>query len=101
MRSTEGESQKDTKHMIIRTESGSLYEIDVPGSRIRRLRGTAPGTARVGNDGDWRAYSQLFPAHPERGSCLSIIWAADDRGPAARPGHVPGTMTSPVVEVYP
>lgn len=84
--------------MVIRTESGSLYEIDVPGSRIRRLRGTAPGTARVGNDGDWRAYAETSP--PTVGHSLAIIWAADDRGPAARPGHIPGTVTSPVVQVY-
>lgn len=87
--------------MIIRTESGSLYEIDAPGARIRRLRGITPGTpgtARFGNDGDWRATAEVSPVRV--GLPLLIVWAADDRGPAARPGHLPGTQTSRVMEVY-
>lgn len=86
--------------MIIRTETGSLYEIDAAGERIRRLHGKAPATARTARtapDGEWRSGTA---SNPTIGRPLLIVWADEKVGPPAAPGAIPGTMTSRVVEIY-
>jgi hypothetical protein len=36
------------------TESGSVYEADISGLRIRRLEGQRDPTPRQGKDGEWK-----------------------------------------------
>jgi len=83
----------------VKTESGSVYEIDTDGKRFRRLSGERPPTARQGADGSWRGYARIDPSQLQVGLPIFIMWAVDDQGPPAAPGCIPGTMTSRVVEL--
>lgn len=83
----------------IKTESGSVYELDLTGKRIRRLSGVAAPTARQGADGSWRAYDAIWPIEPRVGRGMLISWADESVGPAAAPGTFPGTVTSNVAEI--
>lgn len=38
------------------TQTGSLYELDAPNKRVRRLQGTHEPTPRQGEDGEFREY---------------------------------------------
>lgn len=46
-----------SKCQFIKTESGSIYEIDEAHSRARRLTGNGPPTTRVGET--WREYVDI------------------------------------------
>lgn len=46
--------------MIFKTESGSKYEWDRFGKRIRRISGVRPPTASIGADGEWHAYDKAI-----------------------------------------
>jgi hypothetical protein len=87
--------------VILRTVSGSVYELDEAAKRLRRLSGVRAATARQGADGAWRQYDQLGPDTPVVGLPLFVKWADESVGPAAVPGAYPGTMTSIVIEVNP
>jgi hypothetical protein len=63
-----------------RTESGSLYQVDLAGRRIRRLAGHHEPTARQGEDGHWRAYVELLPSEPQSGAPLLIVWGRQPDG---------------------
>lgn len=45
--------------MKFKTKSGSRYELDIDGKRIRRLGGVKEPTHRQGVDGEWRSYEAL------------------------------------------
>jgi hypothetical protein len=81
----------------IKTESGSVYELDHTQKRVRRLSGVRAPTARQHADGLWRTYDMI--GRVRIGGSLLICWADESVGPAAAPGAFPGTVTSPVVEV--
>lgn len=80
--------------MIITTHSGSVYQLDAPRKRIRRL--TPATTARMSHvpAGEWRAYADILG--PEVGKPLFIQWLSDVTPPAA-PDHV--TRTSLVTRI--
>jgi hypothetical protein len=71
------------------TSSGSRYEVDAPGQRIRRLGGRTEPTPRQGIDGRWREYVEIGPV--EVGLPVLVLWTHEP--------HLPGTVTSRVVTV--
>lgn len=73
--------------MIHVTKSGSVYEVDVPGKRVRRLHGEQDPTPRQGKDGEWRAYAAMYWV---TGRCLVFDWAGDGKC----------TMTSAVMKSF-
>ena len=83
--------------MKIVTETGSTYEIDVANKRIRRLTGKGNPTPRVGKDGKWREYNSIGPV--KEGLRLAIVWSDQLGSLGAVPGALPGTVTSPIVEI--
>ncbi len=101
--------------MVFVTASGSTYEINHETKQIRRLKGKEDPTPRQGQDGVWKDFSEVYgmtPAwHPMMGveglsqdiilnNPVLIQWANEE--PKLKlPGVVAGTMTSPVVEIYP
>lgn len=70
--------------IIIKTLSGSAYEIIEQEKKIRRLYGNEGPTPRQGTDGEWKEYFSLSLYD----DILIIFW--NDSGKA--------TMTSPIVE---
>jgi hypothetical protein len=64
--------------MIFNTVSGSIYEVDETNKRIRRLEGKTLGTVRVGNDGDWKRYSNI--SEIKVGRSIVIVWGIDYDG---------------------
>lgn len=58
--------------MIYKTESGSVYQVDAKGKRVRRLTGVKEPTPRQGQDGEWKTFydmrTDLFPGR------LFFIW---------------------------
>lgn len=84
--------------MKFTTESGSAYELDVEGRRIRRVSGEGAPTPRTGEDGVWKEFAFLQPETPQVGEPVLIAWAVHrtcrDAGFA-----VPATFTSPVTHV--
>lgn len=62
--------------MIRVTTENSAYEIDQEGKRIRRVRGTAPVTGYMPEEGDWKEFTGISGG--TIGSPLTIIW--DDKG---------------------
>lgn len=70
--------------MYFLTETGSVYEIDEVGRRIRRLSGVKDPTPRQGKDGEWKSYFSTAMV----GKNFLIVW--NDGGE--------GTMTSPIVK---
>jgi hypothetical protein len=79
--------------MIVKTQTGSLYEIDEDNKQVRRLHGTKQATKLQG-DNEWKKYA--FIADAEVGQSLLIIWADKAEGYA-----VPTTITSPITEINP
>lgn len=58
--------------MTFRTESGSVYEVDDLGTRVRRVEGLGDPTPRVGSDGEWRACESVYV---KLGRPAFILWA--------------------------
>jgi hypothetical protein len=75
----------------VKTESGSIYEIDEENKQVRRLTGTANPTLRQGADGEWRKYANLIY---NLDNSMLIVWKYDivDEKTIAR-----STITSPIV----
>lgn len=81
--------------MLIRTETGSTYEIDQQNKKIRRLhnlRGRQP-TEHQGTDGEWKPYEEIV--NLKVGSSLVVVWSYIPNEWA----NVPALQTSPVVEI--
>ncbi len=81
------------------TISGSKYEVDREGKRIRRLSGERPPQPRQGADGDWKTYEDISPV--EVGDQVVIVWpkATTPLLEGSPEGATPSTFTSPVVRV--
>lgn len=79
--------------MIFRTES-STYEVDRAGRRIRRVSGKGPPTPRMGEEGEWRRYSDLSEVRV--GEPVVVLWAMGEESGLA---VARTTVTSPVREV--
>lgn len=82
-------NQNTKKIMLIKTISGSTYEIIEEEKQIRRLYGTEKPTLRQGNDGEWKDYWALSFIENFNDKILIIFW--DNAGKA--------TMTSPITNV--
>ena len=74
--------------MIYKTESGSVYQVDEAGKRVRRLSGTNAPTQRQGADGEWKEFVSVDVLVTAIGRRLWIDWT----------GFGNGTITSPIVE---
>lgn len=72
--------------MVVKTLSGSAYEIIEGENKIRRLYGIESPTPRQGYDGEWKKYFSLML---DANNILIILW--NDSGQA--------TVTSPIVSV--
>jgi len=70
------------------TDSGSAYELDRDGSKIRRLAGEDNPTPRQGKDGEWRVFD--FCSEVVAGVPVVINWE-----------DVRCTVTSPVKMILP
>jgi hypothetical protein len=60
----------------VTTKSGSIYELDIPNKRVRRLNGKEAPTNRFGGeggDGGWREYRELS-IPPQIGRSMLINW---------------------------
>lgn len=57
------------------TETGSLYELDLEGKRVRRLIGVADPTPRQGKDGEWRYFESCSAI--KIGREAYFIWQVD------------------------
>lgn len=77
---------KQTK--LVKTESGSLYEIDEANKKIRRIYGTVVPTAQFQTDGQWVKYESINKIRKHHS--LVIIWALDKQ--------LPATITTPIVD---
>jgi hypothetical protein len=92
--------------MIVRTETGSIYEVDRKNKRVRRLTGEKNPTPRMGKDGEWKTYHDIQPDPPELDVPLLIVWetpaiAESDQGDDMVEIKVPTTLTSLVVAINP
>jgi hypothetical protein len=76
--------------MIFTTEN-SVYEVDHPNNRIRRLEGRNDPTPRQGTDGEWKTYVAIS-AIAEKAQVLVIWQILDD-------GAIKGTATSRVQQI--
>lgn len=81
--------------MLMGTESGSYYEIDLGHRKIRRLQGVTP-TTRIGT-GEWRLYLELHPHNPTIGQPLIIVWDINTGGALA---HTTVTSLITSIEDY-
>ena len=84
------------------TETGSLYEYDPSGKRVRRLYGKTQATARMGVDEEWKPAT--LAKNPEVGKNAIIIWGDDVAPLVSAPGletALKTTVTSQVVEINP
>jgi hypothetical protein len=79
--------------MTFATMSGSRYELDTEGKRMRRLGGRNEPTPRQGVDGQWRRYVTCLPSSPVVGSRFVVVWEITPEDTAR------STMTSPVVVI--
>jgi hypothetical protein len=82
--------------ITIQTESGSIYELDTQNKRIRRVHGRSPAPSRL-PAADWRTYKAIGPV--QEGLSLFVAWPDESVGVRARPGAIPGMVTSRVVRV--
>ena len=74
------------------TDSGSTYELDRAGSRIRRLAGSHAPTHRQGPDHEWKSFE--FAPDLEIGKSLVVCWRVVN-------GIHQCLITSPVSSVNP
>ena len=83
--------------MIVRTETGSVYEINHEEKLIRRQSGEGPPTDRM--EGGWRPFEDIFAG--QLGMPLVIVWGDDVAAldPDAPPPIAKTTITSRVVEI--
>lgn len=72
-----------------RTESGSVYELDLVARRLRRLSGNAPPTRNQANDGEWKQFHSI--SEIEVGERPHVVWEFD--------GLLRTTLMSRVVEI--
>lgn len=61
--------------VVYKTESGSTYEVDYDGKRVRRMSGTKEPTERQGKDGEWKVYEDII--RPTIGHRLAFVWTSE------------------------
>jgi hypothetical protein len=86
---------------IIKTKSGSVYELDTDAKTILRVSGGGHYAGRA--CGKPCKYEEIHG--PEIGSCLRIVWGSGRDEFSPDDGHddegrLRMTTTSPVVEIY-
>lgn len=81
--------------ITFKTATGSVYQIDTPNKRIRRLYGSHSPTQRQGKDGEWKTFVRVGNLQINR-PCM-ITW----RTLPAEGGYVleQATWTTVVVEI--
>lgn len=84
--------------VLAETESGSLYEFDLYGKRVRRLQGRINPTPRMGQEGEWKSYQSITPLLV--GVQVMIQWPATTPLLPGSDGDVPTTLTSRVVALH-
>jgi hypothetical protein len=59
--------------IIVKTESGSTYEVNENARLARRVRGSGPATFRfsVNGEGGWREYERVFVS---LGEPMTVVW---------------------------
>jgi hypothetical protein len=62
----------------VRTESGSVYDVDHAGMRIRRVHGRHGPADTQPQDGIWRRFSGV--EGPTAGQVMVVYWAAEAAG---------------------
>ena len=78
--------------MVFYTETGSVYEVDLIGKRIRRLRGKKDPQPRQGEDGKWKGYASISSIIENLP--VLIIWQN-----SGEEDFIPTTLTSHVVDI--
>jgi hypothetical protein len=78
----------------VRTESGSVYDVDHAGMRIRRVHGRHGPADTQPQDGIWRSFTGL--EGPTAGEPMVVYWA--NEAGSARETNL-GFRTTEVVEV--
>lgn len=83
---------------VFKTDSGSTYEVDAHNKRFRRLEGLTRPTARVGEDGVWKTYTDIMG--PIVGQSTIIVWQMD-MAPSDHPESIVmrTTMTGYVTQI--
>jgi hypothetical protein len=79
----------------VRTESGSVYDVDQDAGRIRRVHGRHGPTDMQPQDGIWRRFDGL--EGPEPGQPMVVYWATEAAAGAKKTSL--GFRTTVVVEV--
>jgi hypothetical protein len=79
------------------TETGSVYEVDQAGRRLRRLSGYAAPTANITEDGRWRTFLHVGPL--EHGRRVFVIWGLEHRDKDGL--KLRQTLTSEVTNIKP
>lgn len=94
--------------MRFTTASGSVYEVDTKAKKIRRLNGVTDLSPRMGKDGEWRSYRQLYPDPIRVGTGVAIFWGEDTELLAETKEQlqtmgggfaIPATTTSTVMDI--
>lgn len=62
----------------VRTESGSVYDVDLDGCRIRRVHGRHGPADTQPQDGIWRRFAGI--EGPEPGRPMIVYWAKEAAG---------------------
>jgi hypothetical protein len=75
--------------MIVKTKTGSVYEIDEQNKRVRRMQGVIDPTPRQGKDGEWKEYKTVAVVGQPPAVGFFFDWT----------GLGNGTLTSPIVEL--
>lgn len=83
----------------VRTESGSVYDVDREGMRIRRVHGRHGPADMQPQDGIWRRISGL--EGPKAGESMVVYWATEVTGPTETDFGFRTTMVTDVTEVEP
>jgi len=79
--------------VVFRTESSSMYEVNIDERKIRRLHGANPATNRLGHDGEWKEFLNI--SELEIGESVVITWSISNEQEEFR---LKTTVTSPIID---
>jgi hypothetical protein len=83
----------------VRTESGSVYDVDHDEKRIRRVHGRHGPTDTQPQDGIWRRFSGL--EGPTAGQSMIVYWATEAAGAKETDFGFRTTVVTQVTEIDP
>lgn len=83
----------------VRTESGSVYDVDLEGMRIRRVHGRHGPTDTQPQDGIWRRIRGLVG--PTTGESMVAYWATEAAGATETDYGFRTTVVTEVIEIDP